>query len=225
MKPPIRIVIVEDSHFQREALRDVIANEWSIEVVGEARDGTEALTVIEQRKPDVALLDISLGPGPDGLAVARRLRQMKLPVKLIFLSGQDYSEELLRDFVTQALAIEVEGFLLKSSSSAEIVDGVKSVAAGHRNFSSRLTPYLIKIHDRAVTMGQEHPGLAELTESERRILNLLAGAKTSKEIAAELHLSPRTIENRLSVIRDKLKLKGHHHLLKFAIEHKTELLM
>jgi DNA-binding NarL/FixJ family response regulator len=225
VKGPLRILIAEDSHFQREALRGLFASEPSIEVVGEARDGTEALLLIQQHRPDVVLLDISLGPGPDGLEVARKLQPMNLGVKVIFLSGQDYSEVLLREFVQQALAIDVAGFLVKSSSSTEILDGVKSVAAGHRHFSSRLTPYLIDLRNRAVVMERRHPGLEELTKGERRILNLLADAKTSKEIAAELHISPRTVENRLSVIRDKLDLRGHHHLLKFAIEHKTESLM
>ncbi len=225
MKGPLRIIIAEDSHFQREALRALFANEPAIELIGEARDGTEALALIQQRLPDVVLLDISLGSGPDGLEVAREVQQLNLGVKVILLSGQDYSEVLLRDFVHQALATNVAGFLVKSSSSAEIIDGIKSVALGHRHFSSRLTPYLLDLHDRAVAMQQQHPGLDQLTKTERHILNLLAEAKTSKEIAAELHVSHRTIENRLTVIRDKLDLRRHHHLLKFAIEHKTELLM
>ena len=79
-------------------------------MVGEARDGAEALALIEQRLPDVALLDISLGPGPDGLEVACKLQQMNLAVKVIFLSGQDYSEVLLREFVHQALGMDVAGF-------------------------------------------------------------------------------------------------------------------
>jgi DNA-binding NarL/FixJ family response regulator len=225
MKNPIRIIIVEDSHFQREALRSLFANEPTIEVVGETGDGMEALALIQQCRPDVALLDISLGPGPDGFEVARELQQMNLGMKVVFLSGQDYSEELLREFVHQALIVGVAGFLVKSSSSAEIIDGIKSVAAGHHHFSSRLTPYLINVHDRAAALVRQHSGLDELTERERGVLILLSDAMTSREIAAKLHLSNRTVENHLSSIRQKLDLKRHHHLLKFAIEHKTELLV
>lgn len=225
MKNPIRIVIAEDSHFQREALRGLFANEPAIEVAGEARDGAEALALVQQRRPDIVLLDISLGIGPDGFEVARELQQMNVGVKLIFLSGQDYSEALLREFVHQALTIGVAGFLVKSSSSAEIVEGIKSVAAGQRHFSSRLTPYLVGLRDDAAALVRQHPGLAELTERERSILFLLSDAMTSREIADNLHLSHRTVENHLSSIRQKLDLKRHHHLLKFAIEHKTELLM
>jgi len=225
MKNPIRIIIVEDSHFQREALRSLFANEPTIEVVGETGDGMEALALVQQCRPDVSLLDISLGPGPDGFEVARELQQMNLGMKVVFLSGQDYSEELLREFVHQALIVGVAGFLVKSSSSAEIIDGIKSVAAGHHHFSSRLTPYLINVHDRAAALVRQHSGLDELTERERGVLILLSDAMTSREIAAKLHLSNRTVENHLSSIRQKLDLKRHHHLLKFAIEHKTELLV
>lgn len=225
MKGRLRIIIAEDSQFQREALRALFGKDPAIELVGEACDGAEALAMIRERQPDVVLLDISMGPGPDGLEVVRKLQQMNLGVKVIFLSGQDYSEVLLRDFVHQALTMNVAGFLVKSSSSAEIIDGIKSVAAGHRHFSSRLTPYLLDLHDRAMVMQKQHPKLDQLTKTERRILNLLADAKTSREIAAELHLSHRTIENRLSVIREKLDLRRHHHLMKFAIEHKIELLI
>lgn len=224
MKKPIRIVIAEDSHFQRDALRDLFAKQPAFEVVGEARDGAEALILVQQRRPDVVLLDISLGPGPDGFEVARELQQVNLGLKVIFLSGQDYSEVLLQEFVHQALTIGVAGFLVKSSSSTEIIDGIKSVVVGRRYFSSRLTPYLIGIGDRAAALAQKYPGLDELTERERCVLILLSDAMTSREIAAKLHLSHRTVENHLSLIRQKLDLKRHHHLMKFAIEHRIELL-
>lgn len=224
MKNPIRLLIADDSHFVREALRSLIAKEPSIELVAEARDGEEALALIEQRRPDVALLDISMRRPDDGFDVARKLRQMKLPVKVIYLSGQDYSEALLREFVHRALELGAAGFVVKSGSSEEIIESIKAVVEGRRHFSGRLTPYLLDLRDRAAAIEPQYPNLRELTDLDYRILLLLAEAKTSKEIAAELGLSPRTVENHLSDIRDKLDLKGHHFLMKFAIERKTELL-
>jgi DNA-binding NarL/FixJ family response regulator len=224
MKNPIRLLIADDSHFVREALRSLIAKEPSIELVAEARDGEEALALIEQRRPDVALLDISMRRPDDGFEVARKLRQMKLQVKVIYLSGQDYSEALLREFVHRALELGAAGFVVKSGSSEEIIESIKAVVEGRRHFSGRLTPYLLDLRDRATAIEPQYPNLSELTDLDYRILLLLAEAKTSKEIAAELGLSPRTVENHLSDIRDKLDLKGHHLLMKFAIERKTELL-
>jgi len=225
MKDPIRIVIAEDHPIVREALSNLIAKEPSIELMAEAKDGEEALALIEQRRPDIALLDISMGQPDAGFEVARKLREMKAPVKVIFMSGQDYSEAVLRDFVHRARELDAAGFVVKAGSSAEIIDGIKQVAAGRQYFSGRLTSYLIDLRDRAAAMTRQYPGLAQLTGKDRQILFLLSEAKTSKEIAAELGVSPRTVENHLSEIRGKLELKGHNHLLKFAIEHKAELLM
>lgn len=224
MKNPIRIVIAEDHPIVRQALRDLIAKEPSIELVAEARDGEEALALIEQHRPEIALLDISMGRPDAGFEVARRLREQKLPVKVIYMSGQDYSDAVLRDFVRRARETDAAGFIVKAGASAEIIDSIKQVAAGQRYFSGRLTSFLIDLSDRAAAMKQQYPGLGELTEKERQILLLLGEAKTGKEIAAELGVSPRTVENHLSDIRGKLELKGHNHLLKFAIEHKAELL-
>jgi DNA-binding NarL/FixJ family response regulator len=224
MKNRIRLLIADDSHFVRESLRNLIAKEPAMELVAEAKDGDEALDLVEQHHPDVVLLDISMGQPDSGFEVARKLQRMKSPVKVIFMTGQDYSEALLRDFVHRAMELGAAGFIVKTSSSTEIVDSIKAVAEGRRHFSGRLTPYLLDLRDRAATIEPQYPNLGELTSLDYRILLLLAEAKTSKEIAAELGLSPRTVENHLTEMRDKLDLKGHHHLMKFAIEHKTELL-
>lgn len=224
MKNPVRLLIADDSHFVREALRNLLAKELAIELVAEAKDGAEALALIEQHQPDIALLDISMRRPDEGFEVARKLRQMKLPVKVIYLSGQDYSQALLREFVHRALELGAAGFVVKSGSSEEIIESIKAVAEGRRHFSSRLTPYLLDLHDRAAALAPQYPHLSELSDKDLRILLLLAEAKTSKEIAAALDLSPRTVENHLNDIRDKLDLKGHHHLMKFAIERRTELL-
>lgn len=223
MQPAIRLIIADDSPFVREALRNLLAKETTIELLAEAKDGAEALVLIEQHRPDIVLLDISMRRSEAGFEVARELRRKKLPVKVIYFSGQDYSEALLREFVHRALELGAAGFVVKSGSSGEIIESIKAVAEGRRHFSSRLTPYLLDLHDRAAALAPQYPQLYELANQDYHILLLLAEAKTSKEIAAELSLSPRTVENHLNDLRDKLELKGHHHLMKFAIEHKTTL--
>ncbi|MBS1791209.1 MAG: response regulator transcription factor [Acidobacteria bacterium] len=224
MSKPIRLVVADDSHFAREALRHLLAKESSIELAAEARSGEEALALIEQYRPDVVLLDISMDKPDAGFEVARQLRQRKSPAKVLFWSGQDYSDALLREFVHRALELGAAGFIVKSVSSDEIIDAIKTAGGGQRHFSSSLTKYLLDLRDGATAIEARFPSLRELGETDYRILLLLAEAKTSKEIAAELQLSPRTVENHLNDLRDKLDLKGHHHLMKFAIEHKTDLL-
>ncbi len=224
MKKPIRLLVADDSHFAREALRHLLAKEPSIELAAEARNGEEALALIGQHRPDVVLLDISMGQPDAGFEVARQLRQRKSPVKVVFWSGQDYSDALLREFVHRALELGTAGFIVKSVPSDEIIDAIKTAADGQRHFSSSLTKYLLDLRDGATTIEAQFPNLRQLGDKDYRILLLLSEAKTSKEIAAELQLSPRTVDNHLNDLRDKLNLKGHHHLMKFAIEHKTELL-
>jgi DNA-binding NarL/FixJ family response regulator len=223
MKSPIRLLIADDSRFIRESLRNLIAKEPTIELVAEAKDGAEAVDLIEQHKPDVVLLDVSMRHPDEGFEVARELRQRKSPVRVIYLSGQDYSEAVLREFVHRALELKAVGFVLKSGSSEEIIESIKTVASNQRYFSGRLTPYLLDLRDRRVALEHRYPGLHDLTNQERCILLLLAEAMTSKEMAKELGISSRTIDNHLGDIRSKLNLKGHNLLLKFAIEHKTEL--
>jgi DNA-binding NarL/FixJ family response regulator len=201
----------------REAFRELFAKDAAIKLVAEARNGDEALALAEQHRPDIALLDISLGKSSDdGFAVAHALQATAPSVKIILMTGQDHSDNLLRVFVRRALEVNAAGFILKSSSSAEILESVRAVAAGHRHFSGRVTSYLIEIRESVAA-------LAWLTADDCRTLLLLAEPMTSKEIAAQLCLATRTVENRLARIHDKLGLRGHNHLLKFAIEHKTEL--
>ena len=225
MNDPIRIVLAEDHPVMREALRSLLTGESSISLLAEAKNGAEALALIERHQPDIALLDISMGRPDDGFEVAREMQARKWPVKVIFMSGQDYSEALLREFVHRALELNAAGFVLKSGSSSEILDGIRAVAIGQRYFSGRLTAHMVDLHHRAQTLEQQYPALNELSRQERRILLLLADALTAREIAAAMTLSHRTVENHLNHLRGKLNLKGHNHLLKFAIEHKTELLI
>ncbi len=224
MKHPIRLLIADDSHFIREALRNVIAQEPSIELVAEAKDGAEALALIAQHQPDIVLLDISMRLPEEGFEVARQLRQRTPLLKIIYFSGQDYSAALLRAFVHRALSLQAAGFVLKSSSTAEIIESIQAVAAGEERFSSRLTQYLLDLHQHADTIERQYPSLKDLSDTNCQLLLLLAEAKTSKEIATELNLAPRTIENHRNDLCERLGFKGHNLLLKFAIEHKTELL-
>ncbi len=110
----------------------------------------------------------------------------------------------------------------KDSASAEIVSGIKAVAAGQRYVTPVLTDYLLNRH-RADAQTAQQTGLGSLTEAERRVLKMIAEYKSSKEIADELFISVRTVDRHRANIATKLDLKGSHALLHFALEHKTEL--
>jgi DNA-binding NarL/FixJ family response regulator len=210
MKTEIKVVIADDHPIFRQGLRQVIEKDTLLKVLAEAADGEAALEFIRTAHPDVALLDIDM-PLKDGFEVVRSLREQRSPVTSIFLTM--YKDEV---HLNEALDLGVKGYVLKDSATTEVVRCIKAVAAGQIYISPELSTYLL---DRG-----RRPNLSELTDAERRVLVLLAEYKTSKEIAAALCVSARTVENHRANICTKLNLHGTHALVKFAIQHKFGLL-
>lgn len=216
MDPKVRVIIADDHPIFRKGLREVIEDDPGLVLVGEAADGAAAFERIQTLKPDVAVLDIGM-PKQDGFALARAVRELDLPVAIVFLTM--YKEE---DVFNRALNLGVKGYVLKDSAAAEIVNGIKVVAAGGHYISPLMSSYLVTRSARAADLVSE-TGLGSLTRTERRILKLIAETKTSKEIGHELFVSPRTVDNHRANICLKLNLHGSNALLKFALEHRSEL--
>jgi DNA-binding NarL/FixJ family response regulator len=217
MKTEIRIVIADDHPIFRQGLRQVIEQSPHLKVVAETGDGATALEQIQEARPDIAILDIDM-PNEDGFAVARKIREHRLPVAVIFLTM--HKDEL---HFNEALDIGVKGYLLKDNAAADLVNCINQVAAGQDYISPVLSGHLLNRARRATAFAKQQPGLGDVTATERRILALLAEHKTSKEIAHELCVSVRTVENHRANICTKLDLHGTHALVKFAIQHKSEL--
>jgi DNA-binding NarL/FixJ family response regulator len=123
----------------------------------------------------------------------------------------------------EALDLGVRGYLIKDNAAADVVNCIRAVAAGEDYISPSLSTHLLNRRSRAATLARQQPGINDLTATERRILVLLAEYKTSREIASELCVSIRTIENHRANICTKLDLHGTHALARFAIQHKSEL--
>jgi len=217
MTPKLRILIADDHPLFRQGLRQAIAADPACEVVQEAGDGRAALQFIRELKPDLCILDINM-PLLDGLAVVRQMRQHRLPGEVIFLTM--YKEP---DLLNAAVDLDVKGYVLKESATSDILQCIRSVAAGHRYVSPSLSDFLFARRAGAQALREEKPGLDRLTPAERRILKLIADDRTSKEIADELGLSPRTVENHRTNICEKLDVHGIHSLVKFAYENKSRL--
>lgn len=217
MKSETRVVIADDHPVFRQGLRQVIESEQGIEVVGEAGDGASALRMIQELAPEVAVLDINM-PRLKGFDVAREIRQQGLGVRIIFLTM--YDDERM---FNEALNAGALGYLLKDSAVGDIVGGIRAVAAGRHFISPSISGYLFKRAARGNALAEQTPGLGDLTPAELRILKLIAEYKTSKEIAAELFVSYRTVENHRTSICHKLDIHGSNALIKFALEHKYEL--
>ncbi len=217
MSREISIIIADDHPIVRKGLREIIEADSRLKVLAEADDGEEAVALVEKLKPEIVVLDVDM-PNLDGFGAARELQKRKIPVKIIFLTI--HRKE---DIFHAAMDLGVSGYILKDSAIFEIVNGIKAVAAGEYFVTASLTSFLIGRRHRAQNFERTEPNLALLTPTERRILQLIADYKSNKEIAAELFVHYRTIETHRTNIRQKLEIHGHKALLKFSIEHKSEL--
>jgi DNA-binding NarL/FixJ family response regulator len=192
-----------------------IAEDTGLSVVAEAADGEAALALIQQLLPQIAVLDIDM-PKLDGFGVAREIAARQLPIATIFLtmhSGEDPFRA--------AMDLGAKGYILKDSAMLEIVTGIRAVAAGRPYLSSTLTLPLLR--RQATTGVRENTPCDRLTAMERRIVQLIAADKSSKEIGAELSIHYRTIENQRTNICRKLGLEGANALLRFALQNRDRL--
>jgi two-component system, NarL family, response regulator DegU len=215
MAGPIQVLIVDDHPLFRNGLRQLIEADARFSLMGEAGNGPEALQFIQQRRPDVAVLDVNL-PGLSGLEIASRVASLRLGTRLIILTM--YKEE---ETFNRALDLGVLGFVLKENAVQDILGGLVAVARGEHYLSPTISSYLVRRRGRAEILATHKPGLDDLTKAERRILKLIAEKKTSREIGAELFISPRTVEAHRANISQKLKLRGSHSLLQFALENRS----
>jgi DNA-binding NarL/FixJ family response regulator len=217
MSERISVVIADDHPLFRKGLREVIDGDTMITTLGEADNGESALELLRTLAPAIAILDINM-PRMSGLAVARALVNDTSGVDIIFLTM--YNED---DLFNEAMDAGARGYVLKDSAVNDILSAIHTVAGGRYYISPALSDLLMKRSARVEKLLRHTPSLEDLTPAELRVLKLVAGNKTSKEIAETLFISTKTVENHRTNIAAKLHLKGSHSLLKFALENKEVL--
>jgi DNA-binding NarL/FixJ family response regulator len=217
MNRPTRILLADDHPLLRRGLRQTIESDPGFKVVAEASNGADALRLIEQHKPHIAVLDVSM-PDMGGFDLALELQKRKLDVATVFLTMHKG-----KDMFNKAMDLGAKGYILKDAAFDEIMGALKSVASGQRHISSELLDFLLQRLEGIDSLVRQMPGLNDVTATEKRILKLIAEYKTSREIAEELHIHYRTVDNHRTNISNKLGLQGSHALLKFAVEHRLEL--
>jgi DNA-binding NarL/FixJ family response regulator len=213
MRP--RILLVDDHPIFRAGLVRIIEEDGSFSIIGQAGDGEAALELVSSLHPDLVLLDISL-PLMDGLEVARRISALALPTGVVVLTMYKDAR-----YLTAALDLGVRGYMLKDDIASELISCLKAVARGGHYISPAISHLLIERNRKGG--GGRPSGINDLTPAERGILRLLADNRTSKDIAATLFVSERTVENHRMNICHKLGIRGHNKLLQFAIENKQNL--
>jgi DNA-binding NarL/FixJ family response regulator len=209
------VLIVDDHPLFRSGLRQVIASDPRFEFVGETGAGETASQLIQEKNPDIVVLDVNL-PDLSGLEILRQLQTKRSPARIIMLTM--YKDE---ETCNRALDFGAKGFVLKENAIEEILKAIAAVAGGDYYLSSTISGYLVRRRHRAESLAAKKPGLDDLTKAERRILKLISEKKTSREIGAELFISPRTVEAHRANICTKLELTGSHSLLQFALENRS----
>jgi len=209
-----RILIADDHPIFRSGLRTLIDADASFTVAGEATDGEQALSMIIAERPDVAILDYNM-PKLNGFELLKTIAQRKVDVIPVMLTM--HNDEAM---FSKAFELGARGYVLKESAGIDIVNCLHAVTQGQVYTSAAVTTYLLKRASRSKTVD----GVDSLTPAERKVLRLIADYKTSREIADELSISVRTVDNHRSNISGKVGVTGSHALFKFAMQHRSELL-
>jgi two-component system response regulator NreC len=210
--PRIRVLVADDHAVVREGIRAVLASTPDFDVVGEAADGTEALAAALDLAPDVLVLDLSM-PGMSGLEVTEQVRRDRPDVRILILSMHDHPEYVLR-----AVRAGASGYVLKDAQPDELRAAVRAVREGREYFhpaaSRQLSTALREESERA----HRTSAVERLTRREREVLVRVARGRTNKEIAAELGISPRTVETHRDSIARKLEMRSVADLTRFVLE-------
>ncbi|MCU1498550.1 MAG: DNA-binding response regulator [Acidimicrobiales bacterium] len=206
------VVLVDDQALVRGGFRMILEAEDDIDVVGEASDGDEAVTIIRQLRPDVVFMDVQM-PRVDGLEATRRIVQEGIPTKVVILTTFERD-----DYVFDALRIGASGFLLKNAPPDELVHAVRIVAAGDALLAPSITRKVIEGYVRRPFAPRREADLERLTDREREILGLLAAGRSNAELATHLFLGEGTIKTHISNILSKLDLRDRVQAVVFAYE-------
>jgi DNA-binding NarL/FixJ family response regulator len=209
-----RILLADDQALVRGGLRMILDAQPDLEVVGEAADGAEALERARELEPDVVLMDIRM-PVLDGLEATRRLLAGRSAAKVIVLTTFDLDE-----YVYAALQAGASGFLLKDAPAAELVRGVRVVAAGDSLLAPSITRRLIEelAPTRETGSRTKPPGLDDLTAKEREVLGLLARGMSNAEIAEALFVGEATVKTHVGHVLTKLGVRDRVQAVVLAYE-------
>lgn len=202
----IRIVLADDQLLIRAGIRAIVESLPGYRVEAECADGPETLAAIRQLQPDVVLLDIAM-PGPSGIEVARAIRQFDQTTRILVLSSIERTE-----IVAQALAAGVNGYLLKDFVLAELVQALTTVIDG----GSFMSPKISSMNLSAETE-TDSGRRSQLTTRQTEILRHVASGRTTKEIARELGISPKTVEFHRSRLMEKIGVHDVTGLTRFAL--------
>jgi DNA-binding NarL/FixJ family response regulator len=210
---PIRVFLADDHPVVLRGVKDALSHQKGILVVGEATSGKAALKKVKATRPDIVLIDISM-PAMTGIEVAMRLRRAVPTVRVIAFTMHDNKE-----YVHEILRQGACGYILKNTSTEELVKAIKAVHRGEKYFSAEVSRTLLEEYTTQVASRESDEGI--LTHREKEVLGLVANGLTSKEIGAKLRVSARTVDTHRERIMMKLNIHTAVGLANYAHEKGT----
>jgi two-component system response regulator NreC len=209
--PKLRLLLGDDHTLMRQGLRKILEERPEWEVIAEVGDGREAVKKCLALKPDVAVLDVAM-PMLNGIDATQQIVRKVPETKVLVLSM--YSDEA---YVTRALQAGATGYMLKDSAGKDLLKGIASVAAGQAYFSPAIASLMLDDYVRRVAGSGVVDRYETLSEREREIFQLIAEARTNKEVAELLEISPATVETHRARILQKLDIHNTAELVLYAV--------
>ena len=212
MEKKSRIVIAEDYTILREGLKSLLSSNANFEIIGEAEDGREAIRCVEQLKPDLILMDLSM-PRMNGLEAIREIKRRFSKTAILVLTVHKTEE-----YILATLKAGADGYVLKDATQSELMMAVKNVLSGKHYISPGISEKVIEGYLDGRKTLKTRTSWETLTQREREILKLIAEGYKNKEIADFLCISPKTVEKHRANLMEKLSLHNVQALTSFAID-------
>jgi DNA-binding NarL/FixJ family response regulator len=210
----VRILLADDHKVVRQGTRALLSAVPEWEIVGEAANGRDAVSLTAELKPDIVILDISM-PELNGLDATRQIKKKSPETEVLIFTGQE-TEELVHDVFDSG----ARSYIMKTDAADHLIDAIKALSEHKHFFTSRISEIVFARYIQKKGTLEEAPEKSRITNREREIVQLLAEGKSSKEIATILGISVRTVETHRAAIMKKLGLKSFSELIRYAVRNK-----
>ena len=210
----LRILLADDHKVVRQGTRALLSTVPEWEIVGEADNGRDAVSLTSELKPDIVILDIGM-PELNGLDATRQIKKKLPETEVLIFTGQE-TEELVHDVFDSG----ARSYIMKTDAADHLIDALKALSEHKHFFTSRISEIVFARYIQGKKTVEGAPEKSRITDREREIVQLLAEGKSSKEIATMLGISVRTVETHRAAIMKKLGLKSFSELIRYAVRNK-----